>query len=127
MLEEISLQLMRTSSNDIRHGNIGTHQPRKEQASSRTSKDGKNYVTQHIPGQKNKHLVREKTKVTDVNEQVRRRKWTWAGHCVSPPGNPTNRKDLHEDRRDGRQTNYWTGTIGQCIAHDRLMWMRHAE
>ena len=24
--------------------------------------------------------VREKTKVTDVIEQVRRRKWTWAGH-----------------------------------------------
>ena len=24
--------------------------------------------------------VREKTKVTDVIEQVRRRNWTWAGH-----------------------------------------------
>ena len=24
--------------------------------------------------------VREKTKVTDVMEQIRRRKWIWAGH-----------------------------------------------
>ena len=27
-------------------------------------------------------LVREKTKVTDVIEQVRRRKWTWTGHVI---------------------------------------------
>ena len=41
MLEETSLQLMRTSSNDIRRGNMGTHRPNKEQVSSRNSKDGK--------------------------------------------------------------------------------------
>ena len=29
------------SCNDIRRGNMGTHQPSKEQASSRTNKDGK--------------------------------------------------------------------------------------
>ena len=44
MLEETSLQLMRTSSNDIRRGNMGAHHPSKEQASSRTNKDGKEYV-----------------------------------------------------------------------------------
>ena len=44
MLEETGLQLMRTASNDIRRGNMGTRQPRKEQASSRTNKDGKEYV-----------------------------------------------------------------------------------
>ncbi len=45
--------------------------------------------------------VREKTKVTDVIEQVGRRMY----HCVSPPGNPTKEKDLEEDRRDGEETN----------------------
>ena len=30
------------------------------------------------------------------------------GHCVSPPGNPMKGKDLEEDRRDGRETNYTT-------------------
>ncbi|KAK2189674.1 hypothetical protein NP493_100g07014 [Ridgeia piscesae] len=43
---------MRTSSNDIRRGNMGTHHPSKEQASSRTNKDGQEYVKHHVPGQK---------------------------------------------------------------------------
>ncbi len=59
---ETSLQLMRTSSNDIRRGNMGTHHPSKEQASSRTNKDGKKYAKHHIPGQKNKHLGKRKRK-----------------------------------------------------------------
>ena len=54
MLEETNLQLMRTSNNDIRCGNMDTHHPSKEQASCRTNKDGKEYVKHHIPGQKNK-------------------------------------------------------------------------
>ena len=48
--------------------------------------------------------VREKTKVTDMIGQVRRRKWSWAGHiswttdghCVSSLGHPTKGKDLEE-------------------------------
>ena len=47
---------MRTSSNEIRRGNMGTHQPSKEQASSRTNIDGKKYVKHYIPGKNNKHL-----------------------------------------------------------------------
>ena len=53
--------------------------------------------------------------VTDVIEQVRRRKWKWAGHvtgyditdghCVSLPGNYAEGKDLEEDRRDVGETN----------------------
>ena len=119
MLEETSLQLMRTSSNDIRCGYMGTHHPCKEQASSRTNKDGKAYyinVKHHIQGQKTNIWIREKTKVTDAIEQIRRRKWAWAGHirsaryeitdghCASPPGNNTKGKDLEEDRRDIGET-----------------------
>ena len=62
MLELTSLQLMRTSSNDIRRGNMGTHRPSKEQASSRTNKDGKEYVNHHTQAQKNKHLGKRKDK-----------------------------------------------------------------
>ena len=71
-----------------------------------------------IPGQKNKHLGKiEDEGHTDMIEQVRRRKWTWAGqgtsagheitygHCVSPPGNPTKGTELEEDRRDDGETN----------------------
>ena len=60
MLEETSLQLMRTSSNDIRRGNKGAHNPYKEHASSRTNKDGKVYGKHHIPGQKKKHMGKRK-------------------------------------------------------------------
>ena len=95
---------MRISSNGVRRGNMGTHHPGKEQASSRTNKD-----------------VREKTKFTDVIEQIRRRKWTRAGqgtpaghevtdgHCVSPPENTKKGKYLEQDRRDVGETN-WTTT-----------------
>ncbi|KAK2183656.1 hypothetical protein NP493_301g03000 [Ridgeia piscesae] len=60
MLEETSLQLMPTSSKSIRRGNMVTPHPSKEQASSRTNKDGKEYVKHHIPEQNNKHLVKRK-------------------------------------------------------------------
>ena len=53
---------MLTSCNDIRRGNVGTHQPRKEVANSRTNKDGKEYVKHHIPGEKNKHLGKRRDK-----------------------------------------------------------------
>ena len=62
MLGATCLQLMGTSSNDIRRGNIETHHPSKEQASNRTNKDRKEYVKHHIPGQKNKHLGKRKDK-----------------------------------------------------------------
>ena len=85
--------------------------------------------------------VRETTKVRNVIEQVRRRKWTWAEHisrirdnrwtlyCVSPPGNPTMGKDLQENRQKGGDdlADYWKGTFGQRIAQDRHMWKQHAE
>ena len=51
-LEETSLQVMRIFSNDIRRGNMDTHYPSKEQASSRANKDRKENVKHHIPGQK---------------------------------------------------------------------------
>ena len=73
MLEETSLQLMRTSSNDIRRGNMGTRHPSTDQTSSRTNKYGKEYAKNHIPEQKNKHLGNRKDK-------GHRRKWVWAGY-----------------------------------------------
>ena len=94
---------------------MGTHHPSKEQVTRSTNKDGKEYVKDHIPEQKNKHPGNKKTKVTDVIEQVRRQSGSGQGmsagyeitngHCVSPPGNPTKGKDLEEDRREGEETN----------------------
>ena len=58
MLEEISLQLVHTSS--------------KERTSSHTNKDGKEYVKHHIPGQKNKHLGKRKDKGHRLNKSEHR-------------------------------------------------------
>ena len=51
---------MRTCSNDVQHGNMGTHHPSKVQASSPTNEDGKEYVKHHKPGEKSKHLDKRK-------------------------------------------------------------------
>ena len=53
---------MRTSSNGIRRGNLGTHHPSKEQARSRTNKDGREYAKHHIPAMKNKLLGKRQDK-----------------------------------------------------------------
>ena len=84
--------------------------------------------------------VRKKTKVTYVIEQVRRRKWTWAGHVSRiqdnrwtlhiTTGKPYERK--RPTRRPARRwreelDDFWKGTIWQGIAQDKQMWKQHAE
>ena len=54
--------------NYLQRRNTGTHHPNKEQASSRTNKDGKEYGKHLIPRQKTNIWVREKTQDTDVIE-----------------------------------------------------------
>ena len=51
---------------------MGTHNPSKEQDSSRVNKYRKEYVKHHTPGQKNQHLRKRKYKGI---EHVRRRKF----------------------------------------------------
>ena len=66
--------------------------------------------------------VRENTKVTNVIEQVRRRKWTWAGHVSRIREKPYDRKELRgrpARRWRDELDDYWKGTIWQRIAQDR--------
>ena len=138
MLEETNLQLMHTSSNDIRRENLGTHHPCKEQASSRKTKMERRMLNITYRDRKNNHLG--KTKVTDVTGHVRRQKWTWAGHVSRIRDNRwtlhiTNWKPYERKRPRGRPArlwrdelaDYWKGTIWQRIAQDRHMWKQHAE
>ena len=82
-----SLQLMRTSGNDTRRGHIGTHHPSKERASIHTNME-RIMLNIKYRDRKTNIWVREKTKVTDVIEQVRRQNWTWAGHVSRIRYNP---------------------------------------
>ena len=43
-------------------GNIDTNKPIKEQVSSCSNTDGKEYIKHHIPGKENKHLGKRKDK-----------------------------------------------------------------
>ena len=84
--------------------------------------------------------VRERTKLIDIIYTVRKMKWSWAGHI--------NR--LKDDRWTSRVTTwrqddkkirkwrsakrwkedldkYWSDTIWQMTAQDRVIWIRHAE
>ena len=80
-----------------------------------------------------------KTKVTDVIEQARRWKLTWAGHVRRIRDNrwtlrittlkPYESNYLEEERRDvgDELDDYWKGTIWQRIVQDMQMWKQHAE
>ena len=82
--------------------------------------------------------VRERTKVIDIINTVRKMKWSWLstaskttdGPRVSPLGDHNDKK-----RRHGRPAKrwrddldkYWSDTIWQRKAQDRVIWRRHAE
>ena len=120
---------MRTSSKDIRRENIGTHHQSKAQASSRKLKDRKEYINITYQDRQTNIWVREKAKVTDVIEHVRKRKWTWAEHVSRIRNNRwtlrINTWKPYERKRPRRRRarrwrdelrDYWKGTIWQGIA-----------
>ena len=125
---------MRTSSNNIRCENMSTHHPSKEQASSRTNKDEKEYIKHHIPRRKTNIWVREKTKVTEVIEHVRRRRWTWTVHVSRIRDNQwtlriATSKSYEMTRHRRRPARRWREELDdywQRIAQDRQMWKQHA-
>jgi len=59
---------------------MGTHHPCKEQIAAAQTKMERSMLNITHRDRKTNIWVRENTKVTDVIEQVRRRKWTWTGH-----------------------------------------------
>ena len=86
---------------------MGTHHPSKEQAAAAQTKMERSMLNIIYRDKKTNIWVREKTKVTDVIEQVRRPgQGTSAGYEITEiTGNPMKGKDLEEDRRDVGETN----------------------
>ena len=83
--------------------------------------------------------VRERTKLIDIMYTVRKMKWPWAGHINHLKDDQwTSRvtawRQYDKKRRQGRPAKrwrddldkYWSGTIWQRTAHDRVIWRRHA-
>ena len=84
--------------------------------------------------------TKTKTKVTDMNEHVRKRKWSWTGHVSRIRDNrwtlpittwKTYERKTHRGiaarRWRDELDEYWKGTIWLRIALDRQMWKPHAE
>ena len=82
----------------------------------------------------------KKTKVTDMTDQARRRKWIWAGHVSRIQDNRwtlriTTWKSYEGKRSRGRPTRQWKdklddyrkGNIYQRMAEDRQTWKHRAE
>ena len=89
-------------------------------------------------GMLNDTCVGEKTKVTDMIEQVRRRKWTWAGHVSRIRDNRwtshmttwrpyEGRLSRPSKRWSDELEEYWKATMRQRIALIRQMWEQHVE
>ena len=84
--------------------------------------------------------VRERTKVIDIINTVRKMKWSWAGHINRLKDDRwtprvTTWRPYDKKRRQGRPAKrwrdnidiYWSDTIWQRKAQDRVIWRRHAE
>ena len=84
--------------------------------------------------------VRERTKVIDIIYTVRKMKWSWARHINRLKDNRwtsrvTTWRPYDKKRRQGRPAKrwrddldkYWSDTIWQRTAQDRVIWRRHAE
>ena len=84
--------------------------------------------------------VREKTKVVDIISNVRKMKWSWAGHINRLKDDRwTTRvitwrpyeKKIHQGRPAKRWRDeldkYWSDTPWQRKAQDRVIWRRHVE
>ena len=84
--------------------------------------------------------VRERTNVIDIINTVGKMKWSWAGHInrlkdVRWTSHVTTWRPYDKKRRQGRPAKrwredldkYWSDTIWQRTAHDRLNWRGHAE
>ena len=84
--------------------------------------------------------VRERTKVIDIINTVRKIKWSWAGHINRLKDDRwtsrvTSWRPYDKKRRQGRPAKrwrddldkYWSDTIWQRKAQDRVVWRQHAE
>ena len=84
--------------------------------------------------------VRERTKVIDIINTMRKRKWSWAGHinCLKDnrwTSRVTTWRPYDKKRRQGRPVKrwrddldkYWSDTVWELGQHKTVIWRRHAE
>ena len=77
---------------------------------------------------------------TERKTTLRKMKWSWAGHTASkttdgPRASPLGDHMTRKDDKAGRPAKrwrddldkYWSDTIWQRTAQDRVIWRRHAE
>ena len=131
---------MCAASYGIWYRDLDTDQTSTEQTCGRTNQNGKKYAQHHYKDRRTNIWVRERTKVIDIINTVRQMKWSWAGHINRLKDDrwtsrvatwrPYEKKRLQvrpAKRRRDHLDKYWSDTIWQRTAQDRVTWRRHAE
>ena len=116
-----------------------TKQPQNKLAAAQTKME-RSMLNITYKDRKTNIWVRERTKVIDIINTVRKMKWSWAGHINRLKddrwtSHVTSWRPYDKKRRQGRPAKrwrddldkYWSDTIWQRKAQDRVVWRQHAE
>ena len=142
--EETGVQLLCAASYDIKK-NYGaetwtlTKQAHNKLAAAQTKME-RSMLNITYKDRKTNIWVRERTKVIDIINTVRKMKWSWAGHINRLKDDRwtsgvTTWRPYDKKRRQGRPAKrwrddldkYWSDTIWQRKAQDMVILRRHAE
>ena len=131
---------MCAASYDIRCRDMDTDQTSTEQTCGRTDQNGRSMLNITYKDRRTNIWVRERTKVIHIMYTVRKMILSWAGHINRLKDNRwtsrvTTWRPYDKTRRQGRPAKrwrddldkYWSDTIWQRTAQDRVIWRRHAE
>ena len=138
--EETGVQLLCAASCDIWCRDLDTDQTSTEQTCAAQTKMERSMLNITYKDIRTNIWVRERTKLIDIIYTVRKMKWSLPGHINRLKDDRwTSRitawRPYDKKRRQGRPAKrwrddldkYWSDTIWQRTAQDRVIWRRHAE
>ena len=93
-----------------------------------------------IADRKTNNWIRQQTKVRDITAEIKKKKWTWAGHVARMKDNRWTQRLSDWQPRDGHRNRgrplrrwrdeideYWGKINWKEEANDRKNWRNHAE
>ena len=138
--EETGVQLLCAASYDIWCRDLDNDQTSTEQTLGRTDQNGKKYAQHNIIKIEGPTSGSGRGQTHRCNLHCEKMKWSWAGHINRLKDDrwtscDTAWRPYDKKRLQGRPAKrwrddldkYWSDTIWQRTAQDRVIWRRHAE
>ena len=138
--EEKGVQLLCAASYDIWCRDLDTDQLAQNKLAAAQTKMERSMLNITYKDRRTNIWVRERTQLIDIIYTVRKMKWSWAGHINRLKDDRwTSRftawRPYEKKIRQGRPAKrwrddldkYWSDTIWQRTAQDRVIWRRHVE